>query len=84
MNITDGEPIINVLNNFTLWNLKAREDGESIAFEAWVKTEEEKTALFEALKPFVDEYGESIDWHECTHDEAVSQPCVIMETYTRG
>lgn len=54
-----------------------------LIFEAWVASTEDKTAMFEDLKPLVDMFGEAINWHECSHEETVSRPCVIRETYSR-
>ena len=89
LNISDGSDVITLLNHYELWRLKTSQfitdnEQEIFSFEVWVNTIEEKNSLFDALKPFVDEYGELIDWHECAHDEEISLPCVITETYTRG
>jgi len=81
--LSDGSEVIELLNKYALWRLITSQT-ESFSFEVWVNTSDEKDALFSDLKHFVDEYGESIDWHECTHDEAAPQPCVIAETYSRG
>lgn len=83
MSVSDGSAIVAVLNNYALWRL-ITDQSDSFTFESWVNTQAEKDSLFDVLKPFVDEYGESIDWHECTHDEPTPQPCVISETYVRG
>jgi hypothetical protein len=83
MLITDGSAVVTVLNNYALWRLVI-EPTEAFVFEAWVNTEAEKNALFNELKDFVDEFGESIDWHICTHDEPSPQPCELAETYTGG
>lgn len=83
MLLSDGSAIVGVLNKYSLWRLITNQD-ELFTFEAWVNTEAEKDALFNNLKPFVDAYGESIDWHVCTHDESIPAPCVISETYTGG
>ena len=87
--MSDGSSIVAILNEYELWRLKTSQfitdnEQEVFSFEVWVNTIEEKNSLFDALKPSVDEYGESIDWHECTHDEGISSPCVIVEIYTRG
>lgn len=70
------EEVVGVINRYSLWRLVTSQD-ESFTFEAWVNTTEDKAALFEDLKP----YAGVIDWHECTHDEADSKPCVIAEEY---
>jgi hypothetical protein len=82
MLLSDGSAVVAVLNNYSLWRLITAQ-GDTFSFEAWVNTQDEKNALFDDLKPFVDEFGEFIDWHECTHDEPIVQPCVISETYVR-
>ena len=89
LNMSDGASVIALLNTFELWRLETKqsvneEEQDIFTFEVWVNTAQEKTHLFEQLKPFVDVYGEMIDWHECTHDEAVSLPCAIAETYQGG
>lgn len=81
--LPDVVEIVGLLNRYSLWRLLTSQT-ESFSFEVWVNTADEKNALFADLKPFVDQYGESIDWHECTHDEASPQPCIIAETYVRG
>lgn len=83
MLLSDGSAVVTVLNKYSLWRLITGQ-GESFTFEAWVNTQADKDALFNELKPFVDEFGEFIDWHECTHDEPAVQPCTIAETYVRG
>lgn len=84
----DGDPIVTDINRFALWRLvTANEmDGEYpvFTFEAWVNSLADKNALFTLLKPHVDEHTGAIDWHVCSHDEPVSQPCSIAETYQRG
>lgn len=84
--IADGNDIVATINSYTLWRLVTQDSqdeqgGDLFTFEAWVNTEADKTTLFNDLKPFVDIHGGSIDWHECTHDELVSRPCIISETY---
>lgn len=86
LNITDGSDVIDLLNDYTLWRLVTSQnvnenDQDIFTFEVWLNTVEDKDSLFNSLKPFVDEFGELIDWHECTHDERVSLPCIIAETY---
>lgn len=67
-------------------NASIDESGNNLfSFEVWVESEADKDALFEQLKPLVDQYGELIDWHECSHDVMyAARPCVISETYVRG
>lgn len=84
MLLSDGSSVVSVLNNYSLWRLITSQEVDSFIFEAWVSTEGEKESLFDDLKPFVDEFGEFVDWHECTHDESISTPCVISETYIGG
>lgn len=87
--MSDGSNIVTIINKYVLWRLytaqeKDREEKDWFTFEAWLNTSEDKDNLFNELKPFVDEYGEKIDWHECSHDEATPIPCVIAEEYKRG
>lgn len=89
LNKNDTSEVITLLNEYKLWKLKTsqslnNDENEDFIFEVWLDTVEEKNSLFNALKPFVTESGELIDWHECTHDEEISLPCVIAEVYTRG
>jgi hypothetical protein len=84
--MADGTAVVELLNQFNLWRLitgqNSSDTGADVfTFEAWLNTIEEKDSLFNQLKPFVDQYGEVIDWHECTHDEPSPQPCVIIEEY---
>lgn len=84
--MTDGSNVVSLLNRYNLWRLitgqSMDENGSGLfTFEAWVNTVEDKDSLFTQLKPFLDAYGELIDWHECTHDEPIPQPCVIAEEY---
>lgn len=82
------EEIMEIINRYTLWRLIAEklekmsdDESEFFTFEAWLNNEESKTLLFNNLKPYVVRYDEWIDWHICTHDEAIAQPCVIEERY---
>lgn len=89
LTISDGSNVITLLNTYELWKLDQELDKDKngntvFTFEAWVNSVEEKDSLFNQLKPFVDQYGESINWHECTHDETLTQPCTIIETYPAG
>lgn len=84
--MSDGSNVVALLNTFTLWRLETkqafnRQNKDIFTFEVWLNTAQEKTHLFEQPKLFVDAYDESINWHECTHDEFVSIPCVLVETY---
>lgn len=86
--MTDGSNVVSLINNYTLWKLDTSQSVDELGidiftFEAWVNTISDKDNLFNELKPFVDQYGELIDWHECSHDEIISQPCVISEEYRR-
>lgn len=81
LQLTDETEFINTVNNYTVWKLDPKRSGEEYSFEVWLNTVEDKTELFNDLKPIVDLYGESISWHECTHDEPINQPCVISESY---
>lgn len=83
MHLTDGSNIVATINKYPLWRLITEEGIEYFIFEIWLNTEENKDHLFEELKAFVDEFGEQIDWHECTHDEVERTPCVISEKYTK-
>jgi hypothetical protein len=71
-----------IINNYFLYQLVTKVVSGTRTFEAWVNYLPDKNGLFNDLKFFVDQCGGWIDWHECSHDEAVSQPCVISETYT--
>jgi hypothetical protein len=84
VNTADGSPIVDAINNYALWRLVTDQSADGFTFEAWVHVEADKTSLFGELKPFVISAADRIDWHECTHDEAVHAPCVIAETYQRG
>lgn len=86
--MADGTNVVSLLNNYDLWRLITNQSVDELGndiftFEAWLNTLLDKDNLFNELKPFVDQYGEVIDWHECTHDEVNSQPCVIQEEYRR-
>lgn len=88
LRLADGSNVVSLLNGYELWRLITNqsvdeEGNELFIFDVWLNTVQDKDSLFSELKPFVDEYGEVIDWHECTHDEVVSQPCVISEEYRR-
>lgn len=81
--------IVLEINKYQLWRFVTQDtvgdDGLALfTFEAWVNSKGDKTSLFNDLKPFADQYGGWIDWHECSHDEAISKPCVIVETYMGG
>lgn len=83
---TEGESIAPVLQSYTAWRLVMENswDDGSFIFEIWLSTSEESGSLFEELKPYIDEYGGSIDWHVCTHDQRIKEPCTIEETYSVG
>lgn len=82
--LSDGSDVLTVLQEYPVLHLTTNQ-GESFTFEAWLSSPADRDSLFNALKPLVDQYGEYIDWHECTHNNAyASRPCVIAETYVRG
>lgn len=81
LTISDGAEVVELLNKYTLWRLETMQTEENFVFEAWVNNSTDKYHLFSELKPFVDQYGELIDWHECSHDELTGRPCVIAEEY---
>lgn len=72
-----------LLQSYTAWRLLPDQDWDTntFIFEIWLASTEDKTNLFESLKPFVDQYSGCVNWHECTHDERYKQPCIIAETY---
>ena len=84
---SDDTPIINVLNNYRLWRLITNKDiinkKDITTFEVWLNYEMDKDNLFKDLKAIVDQYGHSIDWHLCTHDEPTPTSCVIEEEYIK-
>ena len=82
---TEGETVISVLQSYTAWRLTMDQDWDTntFIFEIRLSLETDKTALFEELKPFVDEFTGFIDWHECTHDQRYKTPCIIIEEYRR-
>ena len=84
----DGTAIVDVINDFNLWRLftdqSTNDLNENIfLFEVWISTLTDKNNLYQRLKTFVDQYANNshIDWHECTHDEPISKPCVIIDEY---
>jgi hypothetical protein len=82
-NIDDKQAVLDTIEKYPLW--RPIEEGESdgiYSFEVFLNAELDKDNLFEELKPLVQE-GESIDWHECCHDENIKRPCVIAETYSK-
>lgn len=84
----DENEIVAVINNYNLWRLTTGSHvdmamNEIFTFEAWVNNILDKDDLFNMLKPYVDEYGEAITWHECTHDELHPKPCIIAEEYRK-
>lgn len=87
--IDDSQSLVAAINSYQLWRLITalevdEELGDAFTFEAWVNSEDDKTSLFNQLKPFVNTHGGWIDWHVCTHDELTRRPCAIAETYTQG
>lgn len=85
LSIADETPVIELLNSYTLWKLDPKRDYEAnlFIFEAWINNLVDKDNLFNGLKPFVDQFGEVVDWHECSHDELTHTPCVIAEEYRK-
>lgn len=85
--MADETAIVELLNRYIMWKLvpgrKKEDEKEWFTFEVWVNSDSDKNSLFDELKPYVDEYGEVIDWHECTHDEIEPKPCHIAEEYGR-
>lgn len=86
LKLTDEQSAITLLNSYQLWKFKSSrskdgKDETGFYFEVWLNSLSEKDSLFNDLKSLVNESWEFIDWHECTHDETVSTPCVIAETY---
>lgn len=84
---SDETGIVDVINNYKLWRLTVANERDSVTnlnifnFEAWVNTELDKNSLFADLKAIIDNNNGQINWHECTHDEEISTPCVIAEEY---
>lgn len=82
--------VVSLINTYTLWrlftdNIISRETKEQkFIFEAWVNSEADKTKLFNSLRDYINQSGENISWHECTHDENIPLPCEILETYEGG
>lgn len=82
--LSDGSDVLAILNQYLTLHMVTNQ-GNAFTFETWIESPSDRDSLFNALKPLVDQYGESIDWHECTHTNAyASKPCVITETYVRG
>lgn len=87
LNVDEGTEIIELLNRYSLWRLvtggyyNEEADINVFTFEVWLNTNEDKNDLFRDLKLEVDRYGGNINWHECTHDEPLHKPCVILEEY---
>lgn len=85
--ISDGLDIVIAINKYYIWRLISSSHKDMITneevftFEVWLNNKENKDELFEELKFFIDNYGGYIDWHECTHDEEIQKPCVIIEEY---
>ena len=87
---SDGADIVNIINDYKLWKLTITNSKDNVTsldvfdFELWVNNELDKNNLFDDLKPLVDVNGGYINWHECSHDEEVFKPCVIVEEYKGG
>lgn len=90
LSMADGSQVVGLLNSYTLWRLITGTTidwdtkVEYFSFEVWLNTVEDKDSLFNSLKPYVDQFGEVIDYHPCSHDESISTPCVIEEEYRGG
>jgi hypothetical protein len=87
--INDQQDVLDTIQKYPLWKPLVKttymddEGLEWVTCEALLNAEEDKTYLFEELKTLVNYTGEWIDWHECTHDENISKPCVIQEDYRK-
>ncbi|RKD21480.1 hypothetical protein BEP19_14760 [Ammoniphilus oxalaticus] len=88
LNTDDGSRlIVDTINSYELWKLDQRQiedednNEEVFSFEVWLNDSADRLFLFDELRSYVDLFGGKIDWHECTHDEAEPQPCVIVGTY---
>lgn len=85
--LENAENIVAVINKYSLWKLITSMEKDEVSnsnvflFEVWVKKNDDKNNLFNELKQFVNTSGGSIDWHECSHDEDIRQPCEIAEIY---
>jgi hypothetical protein len=84
----EGIEIITLINKYSIWALKSNKDIDEknnilFTFEVWLEYIQDKTQLFNELKPLVNQYGGLIDWHECSHDEIPQNqiPCEIAEIY---
>lgn len=84
--IVEKDDVISLVNNYKLWKLNMQDDTENdmIIFEVWLDQKSNKDNLFNDLKTYVNNEDEYIDWHYCTHDEEIPQPCIIEEVYTKG
>lgn len=91
----DEVPIVTIVNQYTLWKFQYEwvnimlfdKEGVFLSFEVWLADPAERDSLFLDLKDYIEEHGESgdtLDWHECTHDEPHPEPCAPPEeVYTK-
>lgn len=80
---TDKDSIVADINKYTLWRLNTNVYENTFIFEAWVNNENDKNELWSDMKRHVDALTGKIDWHYCSHDEEMKEPCVIVEEYER-
>jgi hypothetical protein len=85
--LEDDSEIITIINKYNLWRLVSgivydfNVKNIVFNFEIWVNTDLDKNNLFDELKPFVNNFGGRIDWHECYNDEFETKPCIVSEVY---
>lgn len=81
--LTNKQEILTTIEKYPLWRPIEDSEADGIySFEVFLNAGLDKNNLFEDLKSLV-QTGESIDWHECCHDETIKRPCVIAETYSK-
>lgn len=84
------DSIVQIINQYPLWRLITKQSKHiltglvSFTYEAWLNTEADKDRLFNEIKLFVEQSKGTVSWHECSHDELSSSPCVIAEEYTKS
>lgn len=79
----DESSLISVINQYYIYKLSPQKNEDGFSFEVWLQNLNDKNSLFSQLKGKVDEFGGSISWHECSHEEINPKPCVIVESYTK-
>jgi hypothetical protein len=90
LNTTDDTKIKGVINKYRVLDKESLASGKdesgkpNFYFEYKTKDLSKKNGMFADFKALVDEYTGAVDWHECSHDEANPQPCVITESYEVG